>query len=405
MLVLFRLALIVILLVLLIRLKLNLALAIIIAAAWIGIAFRMPLTGILKVFPVSLVQDTTLEYLLIIYLVLLLAGLLKESGHLDQTARSLAGVVKDHRLGITLMPAVIGLLPMPGGAMLSAPIVKEIGAKAGFTGDKLTFINYWFRHLWEYFWPLYPALLLTAGLFKVTVRDLMVTQFPLSLAAIGAGAVFMARQARPPDDGSRGDFRQLFRMVVFMWPILLVILLVLAFKLPMTIALAAGCGAALVGVRSRPGRIGRVFLAAFSVPTLGVIYSVFLFKNMLEASSALANIPQLAAGAVALKILVVFLAPFLVGFLTGVNTAYAGIAFPIILPWIFSGPSVLTWIMFAYASGFVGVLLSPVHLCLCLTKEYFGAEFPKVYRYLLPAVAVIFGASLVLLVVRLLLHV
>jgi integral membrane protein (TIGR00529 family) len=404
-LIVFRLALIVLLLVLLIRLKLNLALAIIIAALWIGIAFRMSLLGILKVFPVTLVQTTTLEYLLIIYFVLLLASLLKESGHLDNTARSLAGVVKDHRLGITLMPALIGLLPMPGGAMLSAPIVKEVGAKPGFAPDKLTFINYWFRHLWEYFWPLYPALLLTAGLFNVTIRDIMVTQFPLSLVAIATGAVFMSRQVRLPQDGSRSDFRQLFRMIRFMWPILLVIVLVLVIKLPMTIALAAGCVAALIGVRLKPSRILRLFVKALSISTLGVIYSVFLFKNMLEASSALANIPPIAAGAVVLKVLVVFLAPFLVGFLTGVNTAYAGIAFPIILPWIGGGPSILTWIMFAYASGFVGVLLSPVHLCLCLTKEFFGAEFPMVYRYLLPAVAVVLAAALVLLVVRLLLHV
>jgi len=404
-LIVFRLALIVLLLVLLIRLKLNLALAIIIAAVWIGIAFRMPLLGLLKVFPVTLAQTTTLEYLLIIYLVLLLAGLLKESGNLDNTARSLAGVVKDYRLGITLMPALIGLLPMPGGAMLSAPIVKEVGAKTGLPPDKLTFINYWFRHLWEYFWPLYPALLLTAGLFNVTIRDIMVTQFPLSLAAIATGAVFMTRQTRQPADGSRSDFRQLFRMIMFMWPILLVILLVLVIKLPMTIALAAGCAAALIGVRFQPLRILKVLRRAFSVSTLGVIYAVFLFKNMLEMSSALANIPPIAAGAVLLKILVIFLAPFVVGFLTGVNTAFAGIAFPIILPWIGTGPSVMTYIMFAYASGFIGVLLSPVHLCLCLTKEYFGAEFPKVYRYLLPAVAVVFAAALVLLVVRLLLHV
>ncbi len=404
MLILLRLALIILLLILLIRLKLNLGLAIICAALWIGVLFRMPVIGIIRVFPVTLGQTTTLEYLLIIYLVLLLGGLLKETGHLDNTAQSLTSVVKDYRLGITVMPALIGLLPMPGGAMLSAPIVREVGHQTGLAPDKLTFINYWFRHLWEYFWPLYPALLLTAGLFHVTVRNIMFTQFPLSLVAITTGAVFMARQARPAHDGADGDYRQLIRMVIFMWPILFVIVLVLVFKLPMTVALAGGCAAALIGIRLKFRRVAAVFFQALSPSTLGVIYSVFLFKNMLESSSALAHLPALATGSLLVKMLVVFLAPFLVGFLTGVNTAYAGIAFPIILPWINAGPSVLTWIMFAYASGFVGVLLSPVHLCLCLTKEYFGAEFPKVYKYLTPSVAVVFAAALVLLVVRLLLH-
>jgi integral membrane protein (TIGR00529 family) len=399
-----RLALIIILLILLIRLKLNLAFAITIAAAWIGILFRLPTIALLRLFPQTLVQNTTLEYLLIIYLVLLLAGLLKENGHLDNLAVSLSRIFKDYRLAITTMPALIGLLPMPGGAMLSAPIVKEVGNKTSLTPDRLTFINYWFRHLWEYFWPLYPALLLTAGLFKVSIRDIMVTQFPLSLVAIGVGILFMVKQTAPAGTGGRGDIKQLFRLIFFMWPILIVIALVMIFKLPMTIALAAGCAAALIGTRLKLGSILSVFLKAFSISTLGVIYAVFLFKNALDSSGALQSIAQISAAAVVLKILIVFLAPFIVGFLTGVNTAYAGIAFPILLPWIGTGTQGLSYIMFGYVSGFVGVLVSPVHLCLSLTKEFFCAEFPKVYKYLLPAAAVIFCAAFVLLLVRLFLH-
>jgi len=400
-----RLALIVILLILLIRLKLNLALAIIFAAVWIGILFKVPPIGILKLFPRTMAQWTTIDYLIIIYLVLLLAGLLKENGHLDNLALSLGKIFKDYRIGITAMPALIGLLPMPGGAMLSAPIVKEVGAKTSLTPDKLTFINYWFRHLWEYFWPLYPALLLTAGLFKVSIRDIMVTQFPLSLVAIAAGIVFMSRQPAPAASAGRADLKHLLRMIFFMWPILIVILLVMAFKLPMTIALAAGCAAALIGTRLKIAAILKIFFKAFSISTLGVIYAVFLFKNALESSAALENFSQFSAAAVCLKVLVVFLAPFIVGFLTGVNTAYAGIAFPILLPWIGTGAAGLTYIMFGYVSGFVGVLLSPVHLCLCLTKEFFGAEFPKVYKYLAPAAACVFLAALALLIIRLILRV
>lgn len=404
MLIVLRLALIVILLILLIRLKLNLAFAIAVAAVWIGILFKLPSLAILKLFPQTLVQYTTLEYLLIIYLVLLLGGLLKETGHLDKLAQSLGRIFKDYRFGITVMPALIGLLPMPGGAMLSAPIVKEVGNKTNLTPDKLTFINYWFRHLWEYFWPLYPALLLTAGLFQVSIRDIMVTQFPLSLVAICVGVLFMVKKTTAADTGGRGDLKQLFRLIFFLWPILIVIALVMIFKLPMTIALAAGCAAALIGTRLKPRLILNVFLKAFSISTLGVIYAVFLFKNALDSSAALQSISRISAAAVVLKILIVFLAPFIVGFLTGVNTAFAGIAFPIILAWVGTGTTGLTYIMFGYASGFVGVLLSPVHLCLSLTKEFFCADFSKVYKYLLPAAAVIFTAAFVLLLLRLLLH-
>jgi len=400
-----RLALIVILLILLIRFKLNLALAIITAAVWIGILFKLPFLVILKLFPQTLIQTTTLEYLLIIYLVLLLGGLFRETGNLNRLAQSMDHIFRDYRVGITVMPALIGLLPMPGGAMLSAPIVKEIGQKNNLAPDRLTFINYWFRHLWEYFWPLYPAILLTAGIFKVEVRDMMLTQFPLSLVAIAVGAVFMRRLPKPAAAEPRSDLRQVGRLIFFMWPILLVIVLVLVAKLPMTIALAVGAMAALAFSRLKILRVWSVFRNAFSVTTLGVIYSVFLFKNLLDASAALNSIAPPASAALPIKIAVIFIAPFMIGFLTGVNTAFAGIAFPIILPWVGAGTASLTYIMFGYASGFVGVLLSPVHLCLCLTKEFFCAEFPKVYKYLLPSVLIVFTGALVLLLVRLLLRI
>jgi hypothetical protein len=400
-----RLALIVILLILLIRFKLNLALAIITAAVWIGILFKLPFLVILKLFPQTLIQTTTLEYLLIIYLVLLLGGLFRETGNLNRLAQSMDHIFRDYRVGITVMPALIGLLPMPGGAMLSAPIVKEIGQKNNLAPDRLTFINYWFRHLWEYFWPLYPAILLTAGIFKVEVRDMMLTQFPLSLVAIAVGAVFMRRLPKTAAAETRSDLRQVGRLIFFMWPILLVIVLVLVAKLPMTIALAVGAMAALAFSRLKILRVWSVFRNAFSVTTLGVIYSVFLFKNLLDASAALNSIAPPASAALPIKIAVIFIAPFMIGFLTGVNTAFAGIAFPIILPWVGAGTASLTYIMFGYASGFVGVLLSPVHLCLCLTKEFFCAEFPKVYKYLLPSVLIVFTGALVLLLVRLLLRI
>ena len=81
--------------------------------------------------------------------------------------------------------------------------------------------------------------------------------------------------------------------------------------------------------------------------------------------------------------LLLFIAPFIVGFLTGVNHAYVGVAFPILLPFFLEHGVNLSYIMFAYASGFAGILLSPVHLCLVLTKEYYKADFNPIYKALI----------------------
>jgi len=46
-------------------------------------------------------------------------------------------------------------------------------------------------------------------------------------------------------------------------------------------------------------------------------------------------------------------------------------------------------VMLGFVSGFVGCLLSPVHLCVILTREYFHARWGGIYRMLLPSCAVI----------------
>jgi len=39
--------------------------------------------------------------------------------------------------------------------------------------------------------------------------------------------------------------------------------------------------------------------------------------------------------------------------------------------------------MLVIAAGYIGVMLSPMHLCYILTAEYFGTEIGKTYRQLL----------------------
>lgn len=397
MLTLIRIILLIAFLVALIRLRLNLALALIIDSIFAGILFRMNLLALLKVFPLTLSQTTTLEFLGIIYLVLLLGEILQATGSLTRVIHSLEKLFKDYRVSIAVIPALIGLLPMPAGAMLSAPLVKECGIQRGLTAEMMTHINFWFRHIWEYFWPLYQGILLTAGIFKVPIRDIMITQAPLSLFAIAAGVFFMLRIPSDHNHKAKADFGQIGRVLFYIWPVLLVILLVLIVKMRMVYALGiSALGALAVSGLSLKSVLG-LFKKSFSISTLGVIYSVFLFKNITELSGALKMMPAISSGPAIVKLAAIFIAPFLVGFLTGVNSAFVGITFPVIAPLMTGNGVNLSYVMFAYAGGFAGVLLSPIHLCLCLTKEYYGALYPKVYRYLLPSVLFMLAGSVLLL--------
>jgi hypothetical protein len=73
------------------------------------------------------------------------------------------------------------------------------------------------------------------------------------------------------------------------------------------------------------------------------------------------------------------------------------VGFPLLIPFLGGDHLDLKLVMFAYALGFFGVLLSPLHLCLSLTREYFNANWKGIYRPLLPSVILVFIASVILL--------
>jgi hypothetical protein len=81
---------------------------------------------------------------------------------------------------------------------------------------------------------------------------------------------------------------------------------------------------------------------------------------------------------------------------SGIAIAFVGGTFPILIPMIHSmGETqyMLAYMMLAMVCGFAGVLLSPLHLCLVLSNEYFKTGLSSVYRYLwLPCLALVLSA-------------
>ena len=95
---------------------------------------------------------------------------------------------------------------------------------------------------------------------------------------------------------------------------------------------------------------------------------------------------------------VVALLPLVAGLITGVAAGFAGLAFPLIMG-LMSADATLTslaTLALAFGFGYVGMLLSPVHLCLILTRDYFEAALPYIYRHILPCVVVTAVTAIVL---------
>src|SRR5690606_38554109 len=114
----------------------------------------------------------------------------KESGAMTSAISALRQIFRDARITVALIPAIIGLVPVMGGAMLSAPLVSEASDELKLSAERRTFLNFWFRHVWEYMLPTFPTIFLTASIVGFSVADLTLVNLPLSAAAITAGILF-----------------------------------------------------------------------------------------------------------------------------------------------------------------------------------------------------------------------
>jgi integral membrane protein (TIGR00529 family) len=345
----------------------------------------------------------TLELFLIIVLVQYIGAVQKSRRMYDRLVDSLNTMVRDKRLVAMVSPAIIGFLPMPGGALLSAPLVQVSTEKMKLQPAFNAFLNFWFRHDWELIWPLYAGLLLFQTMSRIPMRRIILFQLPFSILHIVAGLAVsfwyfrrhgIEREQPGPSNGIHATVRDFFSGT---WPILAVILLFFVKVpplLPLPLHWALLLVAAVLSVWKKVGakEIGAVVFAKATIRSLLVIAAVIVFQRVIQISSAFDSLKTMDIS-LGMAVAFIFLVSFTVAFLTGVNTAYIAIAFPVLLPLIQHLPNYFYLSLYIYVVGFAGILVSPLHLCLVLTNEYFGASLLDVYRYMAIPILLMIGIA------------
>jgi integral membrane protein (TIGR00529 family) len=404
MIVLLKIGLVIALLLFLLRKKADLGLVLVLDSALTAVLFGMPIGRFLANAGRAAIALETLDLVGIVILVLYIGNFLQRGGHFKRMVEALGNLVDDPRLILAIPSAFIGLLPMTAGAMMGAPIVDEAAKRWDLPPAWKTFFNYWFRHIWEYSWPMYINLILAAAICRVPITRISVTQFPFTLIAIAAGLVILFRRVPflPKGHDNPKTLKDVLKVIFSIWPILTAVLLVFVFKLGMFAALAAAGALTQIFVRLSLRERGKIILKSLSPKIILLTVALMIFKATLETSGALDAVIRVVPPHGLSGYVLLFAAPFVVGLLTGVNQAFVAIAFPLLVPIIGQGTPDMWLLAFAYVSGFVGILLSPAHLCLALTADYFKAPLRDVYKILIwPSLAVFMSALAMLVISRL----
>jgi hypothetical protein len=88
--------------------------------------------------------------------------------------------------------------------------------------------------------------------------------------------------------------------------------------------------------------------------------------------------------------------PFICGFTMGLAIGFVGASFPIVFSLLGPDPTLgatLSTTVLAFSFGYMGMMLSPIHICLIVTNEHFRTCLIGSLRRLVAPAAIILGAG------------
>lgn len=363
----------------------------------LGFLFQLPLHTIVKDLFTSAIDSKTLLLIGALITILFFSNLLKETGQMNAIMEGFGHIFKDIRIVIALLPSMIGLMPIIGGALISAPMVVEGSDELKLSPERRTFINYWFRHVWQYTLPTYPALILAATLIKIPVRNLGWINLPLTLTAVVSG-IFFGFWGVSKSTGVKNlsNTTSGLRLFYNLCPLLFGLILVVGFKVELAYAFGLAILGMIIFYKIGWPVILKGFIESFNVELLLTVAIVMGFKEVLESSRAVHSVSNVLLSSGIPLWLIAILVPLLVGLITGVTIAPIAVGFPILIPLFQDDSRFLNYMVLAFASGISGDLLSPFHLCLILTRDYFRADLKGVYRFIWVPTASILGVALLI---------
>ena len=375
--------------VLLLRLKYRIGMVLLSASALLSILYLMPPKEIILTLGDAVSNPITIKLGLSLTMIRVLEIILRENNLLADMMEASKSLFRNTKLVIISMPMLIGMLPSLGGAYFSAPMVNESTKGLKMSQEEKGFINFWFRHPWEYILPLYPGILLASAVSGVELRTLILINLPYAVTMLLTGFFLSMRDVKGNVEYASVSRKGLYSFI----PIGLIILLVMVFKVELHLSLIILVIGLFIFYRYGAEKILKALKYGFALDVILLVLGVMLFKELMEGTGAVRNLGEFFVSKGIPIMPLLFILPFVSGFLTGITVGSVGSTFPLLLHILHGSP--LGAVSFAFASAILGVLLSPVHVCLILTKEYFNADIWIFYKKLLPACAVIFLVAVI----------
>ena len=159
----------------LILFRINVGYAILAGSIFITV-LALPIATVPSTLLQVLIDRQTITLLIVVPCAMALSSIMEQKGMLSKLAETMETI--GPKLSIHLIPAIIGLVPMPAGAVVAATAVKDLAGRLNLKPEHITYINYWFRHIWECCLPNYPYVIMTSAVLAIPLVTISLSCFP-----------------------------------------------------------------------------------------------------------------------------------------------------------------------------------------------------------------------------------
>lgn len=373
---------------LVLRTKRQLWLAVLCGAVSVVALYGLPLPRSAALAAHAACSADTLLLVSNIYLITLLQRMMEHVGHLEQAQRALCGLFNDRRVNASVAPMFVGLLPSPGAIFIAGSMVNNACGEYLSVEDR-AFVASYFRHISESFMPTYAYILFGCQLSGVAVNRFVLGMLPMVAVLILLGYGFKLRKlpretGLPPSRDRRADLRSL---VESMWSIAAVILLILAFGLPVYAAILLVLALYFFVNRLHMADVRRYVCTAFEPNILVNTFLLMIFRSLLTAAGVVDALPRFFAGLPIPAFLVLFLIFFCCTMVAG-STATITLCTPLAFATLPAGGMPLMVLLMS--ATYAAMQISPTHICLFLCCDYFKIRIGALIKKTLPVIAVFY---------------
>jgi integral membrane protein (TIGR00529 family) len=311
-------------------------------------------------------------------LIPILGGIMEESGLMVELIQKMK---ISKKASLIVSPAFFGLLPVPGGALMSAPIVDQIDPNINV--NQKVAINVWYRHALILIYPLSTILIVGSVLAGISLYVIVVAMIIPFIIMVIVGYFTMLRNVDMERVEYERDLKRVFRnlMPIIIAPIIdflgrsffnlsypeIFLLIGLIFSIVIALNISKMPLSSIKDI-SKKMKIWRFPL---------LIIAIFWFLEVFIRSGLPEDI-----GALKLPFIIFLLVGFFLGFATGRTQLPLSILIPIYLIQNVFVVMPLIDFVFLYSATFLGYIVTPIHPCVAYSINYLKTDYKSVFKHL-----------------------